>query len=465
MCTESGRMEPTYHIEGTSEAEEHALQEDERWRLVQRILGSEGFQRASQLRNILSYISRSALLRPDNVLSEVEIACNVLGRRPYFDPANDNIVRAQFSNLRHKLKHYFDTVGRDEPLDLAIPKGSYIPVFKLVRAQAPISAIPDFIPGGSVNAPGEDADSGSARTRQAPPGRRKWKVSVAVLFSVACLVLALMFLRNQHQGGPEGEQATAANSFVRFLARSEGNVTVVIPDSSLVMIQQIVGANISVSEYISNDFPQRQMAMVKDPTMRYVISNLGDYRTTSVNEAMSAFDFIKTLQGAGVHATIRYARDIHVGDLNGGNTILIGGPTSDPWVSLFVNQINFRQIDDPTREKNWFENQHPAPGEQLRYMNSYSNQRTGHVADQSIGYVDVILTQNPSRSGYILLISGADLQANEAASRFLLHGRLPLEVSTILSRKDLHSFELFFRGKHIAGEADDSFELVALRSK
>jgi hypothetical protein len=56
-------------MEVTREGEEALLQGDSRWELVQRILASEDFQRAAQLRNILSHISGSAILRPNNVLS------------------------------------------------------------------------------------------------------------------------------------------------------------------------------------------------------------------------------------------------------------------------------------------------------------------------------------------------------------------------------------------------------------
>jgi hypothetical protein len=124
-------------------------------------------------------------------------------------------------------------------------------------------------------------------------------------------------------------------------------------------------------------------------------------------------------------------------------------------VSLFTDGTNFRHVDDLTEKKGYFENIHPLPGELPRYMNTYSR--------QSIGYVDVALKQNPSQSGYVLLINGADSQENEAAARFLLHGMLPKEVSSVLDRKDIHNFEFFLRGKHMAGEADNSFELVALR--
>ncbi|MGD0914429.1 MAG: hypothetical protein ABR928_21250 [Terracidiphilus sp.] len=234
-------------------------------------------------------------------------------------------------------------------------------------------------------------------------------------------------------------------------------MTIVEPDTSLVMIQNIVGANIPLSEYISKDFPQKELAMTKDPAMRNVIESLSNYRTTSANESLIAVDFFDTLKRAGGHATIRFARDLHVEDLNVGNTVLIGGPSSDPWVTLFNDRINFRHVDNIAEQKGYFENIHPAPGEQVQYINSYGN--------QSVGYVDIALTQNLSQSGYVLLINGADMQANEAAARFLLHGRLPTEISSLLNRKDLRYFELFLRSKHIAGEADSTFEMVAFRIK
>ena len=195
--------------------------------------------------------------------------------------------------------------------------------------------------------------------------------------------------------------------------------------------------------------------MTKDPAAQKIISELDSYRTTSANESLIAVDFLETLKQAGCRAKIRYSRDLHVEDLNEGNTILVGGPNSDPWVTLFNDRINFRHIDNIAERQGYFENLHPAPGEQPRYLNTYSN--------ETVGYVDIALTQNLSQSGYVLLINGADMQANQAAARFLLHRQLPPALSSLLNRKDVHSFELFLRSKHIAGEADSTFELVASR--
>lgn len=87
---------------------------------------------------------------------------------------------------------------------------------------------------------------------------------------------------------PKEEIAPLTNPFVQFLTRSGGDVTIVEPDTSLAMIQEIVGANVTLSDYIGKDFAQRQVAIMNDPAKQRMILSLSDYRTTSANEARIA---------------------------------------------------------------------------------------------------------------------------------------------------------------------------------
>jgi len=68
------------------EIREAAFEHDPRWLLVQRIQASGGFRRAGQLRKILLYVSKVAILQPGQILREYDIACDVLERRPNFNP-------------------------------------------------------------------------------------------------------------------------------------------------------------------------------------------------------------------------------------------------------------------------------------------------------------------------------------------------------------------------------------------
>jgi hypothetical protein len=120
-----------------------ALESDDRWSLVLRVATSRPFTRAVQLHDILIYIGRRALTDPATSIREYDIGCNALGRKPDFNPNEDNIVRVQIGHLRKKLDEYFATDGRDEPIHITVPKGTYLPRFE---PKTPPASIPDAAP-------------------------------------------------------------------------------------------------------------------------------------------------------------------------------------------------------------------------------------------------------------------------------------------------------------------------------
>jgi len=435
------------------------LDNDPRWLLVQRIAESKSFERASQLRNILLYITKAAILEPERVLREYDIACDVLERRKDFDPASDNIVRSQFSNLRRKLEIYFSDEGKTELLLVKIPKGSYAPVFSAARfeRQAPTVSTPDISPAFATK------DRNDVLPVRDEPQRRRWTArdwKIAGLCLSPSIVLALIFLFSRGFS-PAGHapESTKDNAFVKFLGQWQGEVTVVVPASSQILTEVDLNIDaVPLSSYTGGHYPEQQLSAVSDPGVRKALGDATAMRNTTFNEAMVAADLVATMTRVGLPAKARYARDLHVSDLNEGNTVLIGGQASDPWVSLFTDKMNFRWTEERATDRYYFLNAKPAPGEQATYVAMYS-----HQGSDALGYVDVALTQNPTHTGNILLILGSDQQEVESATHLLLRGKLPPEITALLERKDLRYFELFFRAKHIANQADNSLELVAYR--
>jgi hypothetical protein len=102
--------------------------------LVQRIISSKEFQRASRLREFLAYVVARKLEGRPQELTEPVIGRRVFGRAEDYNPAEDSIVRTEARILRQRLERYFAEQGSAEPLVLEIPKGGYVPVF---RSRAP----------------------------------------------------------------------------------------------------------------------------------------------------------------------------------------------------------------------------------------------------------------------------------------------------------------------------------------
>jgi hypothetical protein len=445
-------------IEDIGAASNPPLDSDSRWLLVQRIVASEEFQRAAQLRSILLYVAKAAILHPETPLHEYQIACDVLGRQADFNPALDNIVRAQVSHLRRKLAQYYERDGKNDPIVVTIPKGGYLPAF---TASVRLQGEPQNVDAGR-GIPVKSQEPIDEKDPAVPAVRPRLRRFGLVAGFIGCVFLGALgtwsVLRTHRSDLSRPKKASKDNEFVQFLARSEGEVTIVIPDSSLATLAKSLGKDVSLAEYVSDGFPSSELAQLSDPNERQALTKVVSFRGTTMNEAMVASDFKECLQRAGDPVRVRYGRDLHVADLSQGNSILIGGPGSNPWTSLFTDHLNFRRENSADYSSHFFENVHPKPGEQSRYLLSWAE--NGHPG---VGYVDVALTPNSSHTGYVLILDGGDAEASEAATRFLLHGKLPPEIVSVLERKNLTYFEFFLRGRHLKNESDDTFELVATR--
>ncbi len=111
----------------------HDSLSDERWQLVQRILASPPFQKSGRLRDLLQYITEQTIRGCAHELTEQHIGEAVFHKATGYSPLEDSSVRVHARQLRLKLHEYFDGVGRDEPLVVEIPKGTYAPVFRVAR--------------------------------------------------------------------------------------------------------------------------------------------------------------------------------------------------------------------------------------------------------------------------------------------------------------------------------------------
>lgn len=107
-------------------------------RQLDRVLSSHVFSAAKRSRMYLRYIVERTLL--GSPPKEFEIAVEILGRGTDYDPDKDAAVRVEASRLRSRLREYYDTVGKDDPVYINIPKGAYRAVFSSPVGSQPVSA-------------------------------------------------------------------------------------------------------------------------------------------------------------------------------------------------------------------------------------------------------------------------------------------------------------------------------------
>lgn len=151
-----------------------------------KILASAPFATAERSRALLTFVVEQALAQQTDRLKEYTIGTEVFGRADSFDPRTDPIVRAEASPLRGRLEGYYAAIGKDDEVEILLPKGSYAPQFvsRDLRSATQEAAAPTPEPPVVLTPEAE------------PRSLSRWPVAGLTIaaFAVACLA-AVMFRR------------------------------------------------------------------------------------------------------------------------------------------------------------------------------------------------------------------------------------------------------------------------------
>jgi hypothetical protein len=441
----------TQNGSANQDAEEKAIATDERWMLARRVAASQHFAKATQLREILLYIVRRAIVSHTVAIREQEIACNVLGRRGDFNPSDDNIVRVQVGHLRKKLELYFAGEGAHEPVELTIPRGTYIPRFA-TRAQAPKEkSVTDGILA-AVAAPAPLGVSTFVRLL-------KKSAMPLMVATAASMVFLLGWMSHRSPSVSSAKAASWHNPIVTRVFVSDLPVSIVLADASLVVLQNSLHTDISIDDYISKEYPGNILGRAESEGERAVLKGLAPRRFTSLADLNVAVKCVELAHELGSKTNLRFARYLNARDFEKGNFILVGSRVADPWVALFESNLNFAFEEDPHTHIFHFRNKHPAPGEQSIYIPDI------YRGTSSESYVDIAILPNLTKSGYVILLNGASMEANEAAVDFIFAKELPQGISSALGpdwANGKSSIEIFLRDRAIDGVVS-GFDVISVR--
>jgi hypothetical protein len=144
---------------------------------LERLLASDGLNKAAANRRLLSYLAQRATDGADGP-KETEIAIDVFGRNTSFHGGDDSVVRVAMRSLRQKLLEYYAGPGKHDRLVFDIPKGSY-------RLQVSARDAGDLAEDAA--APRIDVVQAAAASGNPPAGQRAWRW-IAALTGVLLLV-------------------------------------------------------------------------------------------------------------------------------------------------------------------------------------------------------------------------------------------------------------------------------------
>ncbi|MCW2241542.1 tetratricopeptide repeat protein [Azospirillum canadense] len=110
----------------------HAIQD-----ALARVLASREFRGATRKCRFLQFVVQQTLEGHAHCIKAYTIGLDVFDRDTTFDPLIDPVVRIQAGRIRRSLEKYYLTEGANDPIRIAIPKGSYVPLFQVRDRIAP----------------------------------------------------------------------------------------------------------------------------------------------------------------------------------------------------------------------------------------------------------------------------------------------------------------------------------------
>ncbi|MGH9599668.1 MAG: hypothetical protein ACRD27_07365 [Terracidiphilus sp.] len=385
--------------------------------MVQRVVNSRWFSRAAAMRAFLLYVTDHSIMGRTERLKEQTIGAEVLGRKPNYDPADDNIVRVRAHELRGRLERYFASEGINERVVITIPRGTYVPEFvprPLLLTEPPTTPQRSGTPEPPKATP----------ARQYLPTSRRQRLLLAVSLLVAVVASSLLTRYALRQSGPTvaEEPIGAIHDFWgQFFDGPNEDLKVVYSDPNFALWQDLNDKTLDLGDYLNRAYLNQQDNKYFNVAIRRVASpvDLG----ISVRLATLAAEF-------GSRETPLFARDASTEFFHRGNVVLIGSHRSNPWVEVYEPSLNFQLEQDPHSGAPAFLNRSPRPGEAGEYTipAMFDTQKMEEKAYTSYGVIAIL--KGCGDRGLTVLMEGLNSQATQAAGDMITD---PQRLETLLT--------------------------------
>ena len=104
---------------------------------LEHVLASRDFRNSPRKRRFLQFVVQETLDGHADRIKAYAVALAVFDRDASFDPLIDPLVRIEAGRLRRCLERYYLNEGAKDPVQITIPKGAYVPEFRVVPEAAP----------------------------------------------------------------------------------------------------------------------------------------------------------------------------------------------------------------------------------------------------------------------------------------------------------------------------------------
>ena len=302
--------------------------------MIERVISSSQFRSSLRLREFLLYIAECALKGTPEAATEQQIGVHVFHRPPGYNSSEDSIVRTHARLLRQRLAEYFSTEGAAEPTIIEVPKGHYLPTFRLRQSEPAPAPFP--LPAETVVSPATE----SAAT---PVIRRwdYWKSTPLGLVLGVLLVLVVAgsaFLAARAWPKAAADKSTIDVFWAPFLS---GDPPVVI---------------YSNARFLGDSKTGLRYAPAGAASTEPVVDNY-----TGIGELASVYELTRLFDAHRATFVLKRSLLVTWDEAKTRNLIFIGSPAENPSLRVVPALTDFTLTANP--QYAGFVNNHPRPGE------------------------------------------------------------------------------------------------------
>lgn len=388
---------------------------------VKEIVDGPAFKGSARSGQFLQYVVDQSIAGHFDSLKERLIGVELFGRSPSYDTGEDAIVRVTASDVRKRLLQHYGRNGASSEFRISLPLGSYIPEIVQDKPVGPnlLASFPEpqeALTPSAVDHPVADTAQQPVGNLTTEPTRgdaaeKRATSPIWVLASVITLVAvgatgwALFFARLTHT---EAHSVSPYPWSVLFNPSHATNL--ITSDPNIVALQEVAGSELSLSDYANHKYIPEPNKLSPDVARFFKALLWGDNSAAGVDAPIAAR--IAALPHIGTAFNVLAARSIQFSDLKkDDNFIFLGSPRSDPWVTLFNDELDFRFVFDQTTGQEIIVDTHPRANESQRYVPTALGWATGR------SFAIIAFVQNPDQNGQVLLLAGADGEGTEAAGK------------------------------------------------
>jgi hypothetical protein len=402
--------------------------------LLERILASVLFRKSYKLATFLKLVCELQMEGKADEINEQRIGMEVFGRSEGYHMGDDSIVRSQARFLRIRLQEYFSTEGKDEPIILTIPKGSYVPEFRFREAnREPVAMFPvEVLSDSPVAVSTPAAESGKWRS-----SFWRWGLIAGIGIALFLAIPAGWMLRQKNTS-----QVPVNVRFWTSIFDARRTTIFVPSDSSLVLLDELSGDEVQLAEYMSRKYRNVPVS----PEVSKIWPLIMDSQYTNVADLNLVSRLVSLPEAQHAKTQIRFARDASLSELKQNNVVLIGSARANPWVDLFSSYGHLWVGYDAKAHINLVENRNPAPGEKDQYIEV--GNESDHIAYGVVSYLPSL-----DGEGSALLVGGTSKAGTEAAADFLTSDQFTNFLHGLDTGGAIPHFEVLLSAENLNGNS------------